>query len=537
MKKPRAWPMALAWLAIVAAAALASPYWRELDWWLLAQQTRNDAAVLHPDLMLVDLPYDPQVPVFRRRLLGLLQELERVAQDGGAPRAIVLDIEFVNDETDIEPLVEALNRLRKLGTRVYAVVVPLHDLQPDPHYLRRHAKQLYERAIDNQGHPAFNTASGLAMYRPWIDLGDGQRVPALAVQVAEDLFNRPQDADERPILLRLGAASALPARTVSYHLATGRLQFPAGMSSLKGRIAIVGSLADDRPTAIDRAGPEVLAWAVSARGQPPETSEARVLASPALLVLLVLVCGTLAAGVARWVYAALPRSHSHPQWIGWAAAAAPLSLLVAGSTALAATGALVLPQLSVPALAALVAAALLWVGVRRHLQWHSLQPDAAPLAAEYDVFVSYSRTDPAHQQWVEQHIVAPLAQLLRPDGKPCRVFFDKKAIRLGDTWIQTMYHAVDASRYFLPVYSVDYFEKEFCKLEITHALRRHRVGRIYFLPVDVAGMPIPSPYDSIQAIRVADHPQDYLALLIDAMQRGWQADQAAKAASTAVKAS
>jgi hypothetical protein len=502
--------------------ALASPSWRELDWWLFARQTRAVASPLQRDLILLDVPHVEEVAAYRDRLLFVLDQL--LAGDA-APRAIVFDVQFVAQEDRLAELMAALTRLRQRGTRLFAVVDPMDGPRPDPLYMKHHARRLYEEALDGHGHTLFEHASGLVKYEPFFDLRDGQRVPALAVQVAESLFGRPRDADTRPIVVRTGDVAAVRARTLRVDFAARRLAVPPGLDP-NDRIVVLGSLERDRPVPGGISGPEYLLWALSARGQPPELSEARVTTGPALLAALVLATGTVAAGLARWIYARFPRSHTRVAIIPAIAATVPIIALYAGSRALAAAG-MLLPQVSLPALGALVAAALAWVYVRAHLKWARLQAEPEPLAAEYDVFISYSRSDPHHAEWVRSQVVEPLRRAQRPDGKRFAVFFDTQALQPGDAWIERLYHAIDASRFFVPVYSADYFKKDFCRREIAHALRRQGTDKVFIVPLDHAGVAIPSPYDDIQTLRLADHPGDFVQKLIETMQRVLRAEFAA----------
>lgn len=519
------WRVAGVWLLAMAALALASPLWREADWWLFARQLRDQAPPLQDELVLLDVPYDDDLAVFRQRLLAAMDGLARTE---AAPRALVFDVEFVNDPRLLPELQAAMARLRALQTRLFAVVNPVDGKRLDPLYMNRHARALYEQALDGMGHTVFDHAAGLAKYDPLLDLGDGQRVPALAVQVAEALFKRPPDADNRPIVLRLGDATLLQPRTLRLDPASLALQGPPPLAALtRGRIVVLGARERDRPLAEGPSGPEHLLWALSARGLPPEQAESRVLASPGLLLTLVAATGALAAALAWVVYAMFPRSPWRQALIGAVALGVPLALLVGASLALGRAG-LVLPQLTLPALGGVLAAGLsLWF-VRRHLAWVALQAEPPPLAEAYDVFVSYSRTDPAHVQWVRDQLVAPLSQALRPDGRPFRVFLDTRGLAPGQAWNLRLFQAIDASRFFVPVYSADYFDKDYCQREIVHALRRQRADNVFIVGVDVAGKPLPSPFDGYQAVRAADG--DLVPRLVQGLCQALRADAAAAAA-------
>jgi hypothetical protein len=530
VRKPRWWLAVLAWGVLMVGLALASPLWREFDWWLFARQMQQAPPALQRDLVLLDVPYDDDTGRFRDRLITALEPL---ATPATAPRALVFDVQFINQTERLPELAAAIDRLRALGTQVFAVLDPLDGPSPDPLYLKRHARMLYEQHLDGSGHTVFEQAAGLTRYEPLFDLGDGQRVPALAARLAEVLFGSPPATDDRPIVVRQGDANALEARTLRFDVATGRTVGPALAGAARDRIVVLGSLERDQPVAGGLSGPAYLVWAISARGLPPEQAEARVAFGPYLLALLVLTTGALAAALSLGFFRRWPGLRSRLGLLACAAAAVPLLLLAVGSTALAATG-LLLPQLALPGLGAVLAAALAWGFARRYLLWVAVQPGAEPLDASYDVFISYSRTHPEHIEWVRTQVVEQLLRARRPDGEPLRVFFDTEELRPGDTWIERLYHAIDASRFFVPVYSADYFKKDFCKREIAHALKRQGTDNVFIVPVDEAGVAIPSPYNGVQAVSVRLHPDDFAQRLVDAMTRAWQAEAAAAAPQAVV---
>jgi hypothetical protein len=536
MTRPRAWHAALIWLTGIALLAFASPLWREADWWLFARHVRAAPPPLHADLTLLDLPWDPDVGVFRRRLLDVVEQL---AVPGQAPRAVIFDVQFVRDGRLVEELIAGMDELRALQTRLFAVVDPMEDGKrdppPDPRYLERHELAIYERALDGQGHTEFAQAQGVVHYQPRLELGDGQTVPALAVQVGVQLFARPAD-DERPIVLRVGPSKALDAIRLVYEPTTRRLSGsrpPAEL--LRGRVVVIGSLAHDRPVAGGLPGPEYLLWALSARGQLAGDGEARLAADPRLLLTLVLASGALAAGLARVLFTQFPRWQSRVWLIGGVAGLCPVLLLAIVAQALGAAQ-LLLPQVSLPTLSALLAGGVSAWFARRYLDWRWTAAEPPPIESAYDVFISYSRTDPQHVAWVREQLVKPLEAARKPDGEPFTVFLDSEDLHPGEAWLQRLYHAIDASRFFVPVYSADYFKKDYCQRELAHALRRQRANETFIVAVDVAGQKIPSPYDTYQALpagTATTGPDAVARRLIDALTRALHADEAQRRAQAA----
>jgi hypothetical protein len=533
MRRPRAWHAALIWLAGVLLLTFASPLWREFDWWLFARQVRATAPPLQKELTLLDVPWHEDVGTFRRRLLDVAAQL---AVPGQAPRAVVFDVQFVKDGRHVDELVAAFDALRALQTRVFAVIEPMDGPNPDPRYMLRHERTIYERALDGQGHTLFRQAAGVATYEPRFQLDDGHSVPALAYRVGESLFGRSGDDDARPVVLRIGPTAGLQALTLRYDPDTRLVTGARPLAELvRNRIVVVGSLAHDRPVEGGPAGPEYLLWAVSARGQPAGDAEARLAADPRLLLALVLAGGALAAGLARVLFTQFPRWQSRVWLIGLVAGLGPVLVLAIVATALGAAQ-LLLPQVSLPALSALLAGGLSAWFARRYLDWRWTVAEPPPIETAYDVFISYSRTDPQHVAWVREQLVKPLEAARKPDGEPFTVFLDSEDLHPGEAWLQRLYQAIDASRFFVPVYSADYFQKDYCQRELAHALRRQRANATFIVAVDVAGQKIPSPFDTYQALpagTASAGPQAVAPRLIDALTRALNADEAQRRAQDA----
>jgi len=95
---------------------------------------------------------------------------------------------------------------------------------------------------------------------------------------------------------------------------------------------------------------------------------------------------------------------------------------------------------------------------------------------EYDVFISYSRSDAA---WVEEHLYGPLSRCRKTvDGAPPRVFFDVSAegVAPAANFMNALATALQASHRIVLVYSNSYFEKEWCRWEMNLAVSLDPMG-------------------------------------------------------------
>ena len=90
---------------------------------------------------------------------------------------------------------------------------------------------------------------------------------------------------------------------------------------------------------------------------------------------------------------------------------------------------------------------------------------------EHDIFISYRRMDLEWVQWTQQNFLRPLRVLLRPALGQLRIFADNQ-IETGASWPARIARAHARSRILIPILSRDYFNSEWCRLEL--ALMHHR---------------------------------------------------------------
>lgn len=520
MTRPR-WAVWLAgWLLAMTVIAFGTEAWQAADWTLYESTATQQAPPWPNNLALIDVPHDADVAVFRARLAQLAALL--AAEPLAAPAAVVFDVQFVARNEGLAEFITALRTLQKAGTKVYAAVDPRHpsNAQPWPGYMAEHAKPLYEGVLDGMGHTLFEQHGRVVKYDPRLALGDGVTLNSLVIKIAEAHFSRPLNAQDKPLLLHLGTLNQMQAWRFDF--GQGRLVALAagGAPDLRQRIVIVGDVRSDRAPGAQASGPEHLAWAIAARAASADVAEARLLANLPLLLGLTVVLAGLAVAIAWWAYRRAARSSWRMVWMCVAALILPLLALAATVAALRGTG-LVLGQVTLPALGVMVAVSLCALFAWRYRLWVAVH--AAPAAElAYDVFVSYSRTDPAHVQWVREQVVAPLRAMTHPEGRTLRVFFDTHEIRVGDNWFDRLLHAVGSSRCFLPVYSADYHAKHFCIFELTAAVRRHIQGTMDIIPVRRGSAPVPKAADGVQFV-LAEVPT-FMTQIQTRLDQVWRAD-------------
>ena len=90
---------------------------------------------------------------------------------------------------------------------------------------------------------------------------------------------------------------------------------------------------------------------------------------------------------------------------------------------------------------------------------------------EYDIFISYRRSDDDWVRWTQEHFVRLLRSLLHPSLGRVRIFIDHD-IEAGTAWPSRLAQALARSRLMVPILCRDYFRSEWCRMEL--AVMHHR---------------------------------------------------------------
>ena len=244
------------------------------------------------------------------------------------------------------------------------------------------------------------------------------------------------DAEWLPLTHRLDAAGRLtPA------IASGVVPDTAQRNAPE--IVIVGSLLEDSDNLLRRAGPVLLAWAVTDLSRGRDAAARRPLNNPLAAVGLA-VGMALATLVAYRLGFRVLRGRLAP--VRWPALAAGLTVFAVGvaavlllaSAGLAALDGGPVAPLAMPLAMGMFAAAWAWMSARSWIADAQARGNVGGTGDEravaYDVFISYAHDPATHQAWVRDQIGGPLAALRGPDGRPLKIFFDQAAIKVGRSW-------------------------------------------------------------------------------------------------------
>lgn len=96
---------------------------------------------------------------------------------------------------------------------------------------------------------------------------------------------------------------------------------------------------------------------------------------------------------------------------------------------------------------------------------------------ENDIFVSYRRSDVDWVRWTRENFVRALNSLLRIRLGNVKVFVDE-TIEDGASWPNHLAMSLSRSRIMVAVLSRDYFQSDWCRLELALMLHREKAGAL-----------------------------------------------------------
>jgi hypothetical protein len=503
---------------ILMAGFAATGLWQYLDHFVY-RTLYLDAArqiQLADNILLIDLPYrsndsDNDPTEYRLRLADLLGVI--AASERDRPQAVVLDIWISNDSRGLTDLAAAIKRLRERRQGpidVYASFNPDADGKQNADQLwKEHAQDLYRSALTGYGHTALDLSMGVLSYEPELQIpaaaGATELIWALPSKVAIDLGRSDGQTSDDAVVLPIGSEEAIGRHTVAFVHAgtntsngtffTSRAATAPTEPTLDKKIVLIGSLSEDRYQGAPQAGPKLIAWALNDRLQGG-THARQPLNNPALVLGQTLFFAVFTVLVFALLFKFLKRLQTRPALIACLSGGVSLAgLALVGAAALALN---YVTPVGLTLFAILLAGILAW---RFALKF--LVTGVAEGAAKYDAFISYSRQ---HGDWVVKNVYEPLKTMRKADGSELAVFFDRTEIGLGEAFTARYMWAIVDSRFFIPIFSDDYYARNHTRNEMDMAYKRSVEKKIVILPVARGAHPVPEIYSHLNFVDAQANP-------------------------------
>jgi hypothetical protein len=505
---------------VILLAGFAATNLRETIDYFVYRALYLDAATqiqLADNLLLIDLPYrsndsDNDPTEYRRRLADLLDVI--ATRERERPQAVILDVWISNDARGLSELADAITRLRERrdgSVDVYASFNPNAAQRQNAEQLwKEHAQDLYRSVLTGYGHTLLNLYMGVVSYEPELEIpaaaGTTELIPALPTKVALDLGR----LDEPPgdaVVLPIGDEAQMGQHTIAFVHAGGDTSngtfftsragtAPAEPPTFDRKIVLVGSIVEDRYEGAPQASPNLIAWALNDQLKRDRQAK-QPWNTPAVVLGLTLFFAVFTVLVFALLFKFVGRLRP------WPALMACLSVGISVA-ALAMVGAAVLTlQYVLPVgltlFAILLAAILAWQFALKFMV-----TGVAEGSNKYDAFISYSRQ---HGEWVVKHVYEPLKAMRKADGSELAVFFDRTDIGLGDTFISKYMWAIVDSRFFIPIFSDDYYARNHTRNEMDLAYKRAVDKKIVILPVAHTAQTIPEIYSHLNFVDAQANPQ------------------------------
>lgn len=515
---------------VLLAGFVATGLWHYLDYVVyrtLSLDASRDVRLVE-SLLLIDLPYraddgDNDPTEYRLRLADLLGAI--AANERDRPRAVVLDIWISNDARGLPELTAAIARLRERPTGsvpVYASFNPHAEGKRDAAQLwKEHAQDLYRYALKGYGHTSLDLFMGVLSYEPELQIpaqaGTTELVRALPTAVAIDMDRLDAPASGESVVLPLGSEEAMREQTIAFMHAGDTTSHGTFMRSraaatpatptFDDKIVLVGSVVEDRHQDAPQAGPNLVAWALN--DQLKRDRSARQPLNHPALVLGQILCFTLFTVL---VFAVLFKYATRLQTRPALMAGLSVGISVA-ALAIVAAAALTLGYVTP------VGLTLFAIGLTGVLAWRYaltfLVTGVAEGSGKYDVFISYSRQ---HGEWVVKHVYEPLKAMRKADGGELAVFFDRTEIGIGEAFTARYMWAIVDSRFFIPIFSDDYYASNHTRNEMDMAYKRAVEKKLVILPVACTAHTVPEIYAHLNYVDAQANPgfiEDIRKILVD----------------------
>lgn len=469
---------------------------RSIDFFVY-QKFYDKNTPLDKNIMLIDIPrnlpgkkYDRKS--YRDRTNSLLKELDRLSDNNNLPQAIILDIIFTENREGMDSLVASVKSIKEKGVKLYAIFdVARIEERGLEERKEEHAMDLYEAILEPEHrylHTRANvdrfdsilgTKIAIVSYNCHIEMpllgnsAGSSFAYALPLVVAADLNNRVEiPFHDEPITYEVpfGRPEEIAGITFRYEskaeeVASGT--FDKKLPALKDKIIIIGSLVFDFKQQVKTPGPTLVAWAID--DQFHERTTAReVLDNTVVVIGLTLFFSLLVVLFFGLLFKYIKKLQQKPVLLALLSFVLTLAVLAGLFALILATDKIMMSRLTLWGI--LLTTLLTW-----HYALKFMLPAIVDGTGKYDVFISYSH---AESDFVHNKVYLPLAAAKDANGEPLSIFYDQKSIGVSAEFTSKYMWAIANSKWFLPVFSKGYYDRNHCRNEVHLAYKRYVEDKI-----------------------------------------------------------
>lgn len=512
----------LTFFAILTISFLLTDFWKQWDRGIYkALYMDSDSATekLSDKIAVIDIEKpdldskDASLEVFRKRIISFINTVaERKKVNNEDPRAILLDISFSKDSTELIELKQAIEKLKAQRIKVYAVYSLKTYFEKMQIYEANDAEQariLYDSIFDGgRLHSGFIAENDLISYPSDIFLkgafADTVKIESIVKRVALDDNASHFNPEFQQLVTPLGPKEAMLAQTYSFEeskdsIASGKF-VPKNAASpaldLDDKFILVGDLENDYQQDIETPRTFFMAWALNEKIVDEKIAK-QPLDSIAVIIGQTLFFSLFTVLIFALLFKYVKTLQTKSKML---AVLAFVLCLIFFTT----YGALVysfdkIIPIGLTLIGMFIATLLAW-----RFAYKFLVTGVAEGSQKYDVFISYSH---GNSEWVKKNVLEPLRAYRKPNGDKLEIFFDEKSIGIGEAFTSKYMWGIVDSQFFIPVISEEYYKKNHCRNEMDLAYKRFVEKSLKMLPIAFSYAAVPVIYNHINFADITVNPK------------------------------
>jgi hypothetical protein len=438
----------------------------------------NAAAKLSSNIAVVDIrkpnldSKNESLKQFRKSIISFLNTVEQHKNKDESPQAIIFDVSFSSDTTQLKELREAIERVKAKRINVYAVYSLMYYFANDSIYETNdfyQARVLYDSVlVGGRLHSGFVVDKKLIYYPSDIYLnkafGDTIKIESIIKRVALNKDANNFNQEFQNLVAPLGPNDAIEEQKYSfirpkeYLKSAGSFDRPLDMHQ---KYVLVGDLVNDLQGDIKTPRTYFLAWALNER-----IIEDKIVKQPidnlAIIIGQTLFFSLLTVLIFALLFKYVKRFQTKPVPLAIVSFVISLISFAVYGLLIFVSGKVIPIGMTLMGMA--VAAFLTWRFALKFLVMGIIEG-----SGEHDVFISYSHND---YDWVKENLYLPLTEFKKKDGSKLKIFFDENSIGVGEQFTIKYMKGIADSKVIIPVISETYNVKNHCQNELNMAIKR-----------------------------------------------------------------